>query len=104
MTADKLSYDGRERIATMVRTNDGFEISEADLKLRGPGDLQGLQQSGVVHLKIADIVQDESIIRLTRNTVMDILQKDPLLETDINTCLKNYLKDKKLQINWGKIS
>jgi ATP-dependent DNA helicase RecG len=88
----------------MVRTNDGFEISEADLKLRGPRDLQGLQQSGVVHLKIADIVQDESIIRLTRNTVMDILQKDPLLETDINTCLKNYLKDKKLQINWGKIS
>ena len=104
MTADKLSYDGRERISTMVRTNDGFEISEADLKLRGPGDLQGLQQSGVVNLKVADIVKDESIIRLTRNVVADILSVDANFENLDNAPLKLYIKNKKTERNWSKIS
>lgn len=104
MTADKLSYDGRERISTMVRTNDGFEISEADLKLRGPGDLQGLQQSGVVNLKVADIVKDESVIRLTRNVVADILSVDANFENLDNAPLKLYIKNKKTERNWSKIS
>lgn len=104
MTSDKLSYIGRERISTMVRTNDGFEISEADLKLRGPGDLQGLQQSGVVQLKIADVVKDESLIRLTRDTVKDLLQQDPYLELSDNLALKNYMQKKNVGLNWGKIS
>ena len=104
MTSDKLSYIGRKRISTMVRTNDGFEISEADLKLRGPGDLQGLQQSGVVQLKIADVVKDESLIRLTRDTVKDLLQQDPYLELSDNLALKNYMQKKNVGLNWGKIS
>ena len=104
MTADKLSFDGRERISTMVRTNDGFEISEADLKLRGPGDLQGLQQSGVIHLKIADIVKDESLIRLTRDIVIFILQQDPEMRMQDNYPLKLYLQKKNMALNWSKIS
>lgn len=104
MTADKLSFDGRERISTMVRTNDGFEISEADLKLRGPGDLQGLQQSGVVHLKIADIVKDESLIRLTRDIVTFILQQDPEMKMQENYPLQLYLQKKNMTLNWSKIS
>ena len=104
MTSDKLTYDGRERISTMVRTNDGFEISEADLKLRGPGDLHGLQQSGIVHLKVADIVKDESLIRLTCDIVINILQKDPELVLHENIAIKNYLQSKKKEQNWAKIS
>ncbi len=104
MTADKLSFDGRERISTMVRTNDGFEISEADLKLRGPGDLQGLQQSGVIHLKIADIVKDESLIRLTRDIVTFILQQDPEMKMQDNYPLQLYLQKKNMALNWSKIS
>ena len=104
MTADKLSFDGRERISTMVRTNDGFEISEADLQLRGPGDLQGLQQSGVMHLKIADIVKDESLIRLTRDAVAYILHQDPEMNMPDNFPLKLYLQKKNMTLNWSKIS
>jgi ATP-dependent DNA helicase RecG len=104
MTADKLSFDGRERISTMVRTNDGFEISEADLRLRGPGDLQGLQQSGVVHLKMADIVKDESLIRLTRDIVTAILKQDPEMKMQDNYPLQLYLQKKNMTLNWSKIS
>lgn len=104
MTTDKLSFDGKERISTMVRTNDGFEISEADLRLRGPGDLQGLQQSGVVHLKIADIVKDESLIRLTRDIVTFILQQDPKMMMQDNYPLQQYLQKKNMTLNWSKIS
>ncbi len=104
MTSDKLTYVGRERISTMVRSNDGFEISEADLKLRGPGDLQGLQQSGVVHLKMADIVKDESLIRLTRDIVADILHDDQELKKIDNAPMRLYLQNRKKEQNWSKIS
>ena len=104
MTSDKLTFVGRERISTMVRTNDGFEISEADLKLRGPGDLQGLQQSGVVHLKVADIVKDESLIRLTRDIVADILNDDQELKKMENAPIRLYLQTRKKEQNWSKIS
>ena len=80
MTADKLSYDGRERISTMVRTNDGFEISEADLKLRGPGDLQGLQQSGVVNLKVADEAMASKLDSYT--AVSLLVELDMILEVN----------------------
>ena len=104
MTSEKLTSDGRARIKTMVETTDGFKIAEADLKLRGPGDLQGLQQSGVVDLKLADIVKDENMIRTARDTVNEILAADPQLLSPDNTLLKSHITRKQNKINWGRIS
>ena len=104
MTSDKLSHSGRERIKTMVDTTDGFRIAEADLKLRGPGDLQGLQQSGILQLKLADIVNDEPIVRAARETVQDILWNDPCLEQPDNAPLRLYLAKNKKTLSWSKIS
>ena len=104
MTTNKLTSDGRARIKTMVETTDGFKIAEADLKLRGPGDLQGLQQSGVIDLKLADVVQDENMIRVARDTVNNILAADPQLLADANRCLKRHITKKNSKINWGRIS
>ncbi|MBO7540792.1 MAG: ATP-dependent DNA helicase RecG, partial [Bacteroidales bacterium] len=104
MTSQKLTTEGRARIKTMVDTTDGFKIAEADLKLRGPGDLQGLQQSGVIDLKLADIVQDENMIRVARDTVNEILAADPQLTAEQNSCLKRHINKKRSKINWGRIS
>ena len=104
MTGDKLSNTARERIKIMVDSNDGFRIAEADLRLRGPGDLQGLQQSGILQLKLADIVSDEPIVRAARETVQEILEKDPLLQSADNACLRLYLQKNKRALAWGKIS
>ena len=104
MTADKLSNSGRERIKTMVDTTDGFRIAEADLKLRGPGDLQGLQQSGILQLKLADIVNDEPIVRAARETVQDILLADPSLASNDNAPLRFYLSKNQKKLPWSKIS
>ena len=104
MTSNKLSNSGKERIKTMVDTTDGFRIAEADLRLRGPGDLQGLQQSGILQLKLADIVNDEPIVRAARDSVMQLLDSDPDLEDIDNACLKQYIKKNKRGIAWGKIS
>ena len=104
MTGDKLSNTARERIKIMVDSNDGFRIAEADLRLRGPGDLQGLQQSGILQLKLADIVSDEPIVRAARETVQEILEKDPQLQSADNACLRLYLQKNKRALAWGKIS
>ena len=104
MTGNKLSNTARERIKIMVDSTDGFRIAEADLRLRGPGDLQGLQQSGILQLKLADIINDESIVRAARETVQEILDKDPHLESIDNACLKLYLQKNKRALAWGKIS
>ena len=104
MTSQKLTTEGRARIKTMVDTTDGFKIAEADLKLRGPGDLQGLQQSGVIDLKLADIVQDENMIRVARDTVNEILAADPQLTAEQNSSLKRHINKKRSKINWGRIS
>lgn len=104
MTGDKLSNSGRERINIMVQSTDGFRIAEADLKLRGPGDLQGLQQSGILQLKLADIVNDEPIVRAARESVQEILDRDPRLEELDNACLKLYIQKNKRALAWGKIS
>jgi ATP-dependent DNA helicase RecG len=105
MSGRELSAEGRKRISTMVRTNDGFEIAETDLQLRGPGDLQGTQQSGIMDLKIADIVRDEKILKYARNLASEIISKDPALSEKKNDILALHLKqmDKKQQ-NWGLIS
>ncbi len=104
MTGNKLSADARIRIQTMVKTNDGFEIADADLKLRGPGDLQGTQQSGILNLKIADLVKDESIIHQARQAAMQILELDPNLQSEENRILQYQFIYKKDRIDWGKIS
>jgi ATP-dependent DNA helicase RecG len=105
MTGDKITSTGFRRIQTMVRTTDGFEIAEADLRLRGPGDLQGTQQSGMLELKIADIVKDEKILLHARKMALKILEDDPHLEAEINAPavrMLNYMNRDK--INWSLIS
>ncbi|WKB80913.1 ATP-dependent DNA helicase RecG [Cellulophaga lytica] len=84
MTGHKLSEDAKTRLETMVRTNDGFEIAEVDLKLRGPGDIMGTQQSGVLNLKIADIVKDNDILQTARHYAIKILKEDPSLSNPNN--------------------
>ncbi len=77
MTSFKLSSDSKVRLETMTRTNDGFEIAEVDLKLRGPGDIMGTQQSGVLNLKIADIIRDNDILKIARSYAWGIIKEDP---------------------------
>ena len=105
MTDFKLSTEARERIATMVRTNNGFEIAEADLKLRGPGNIEGTQQSGMLNLRIADLGRDGRILQTARELALRILEKDPKLESPHNLPLKNYMETmgKKVR-SWGRIS
>lgn len=105
MTGEKVSQEARKRLQTMVETNDGFKIAEVDLQLRGPGDLQGTQQSGLLDLKIADIVRDEKILKYARSLASEILQADPSLELDKNRTLARQLAlMKKDFINWSLIS
>jgi ATP-dependent DNA helicase RecG len=89
---------------TMVRSNDGFEISEVDLKLRGPGDLDGTQQSGVMDLKIADLAQDGQILSLARSSAQAILNEDPNLSSQENQLLIHQLQYQgKTRSSWSKI-
>ena len=85
MTGNKLGTDTRTRMETMVNSNDGFEIAEVDLKLRGPGDLMGTQQSGVLSLKIADIVKDQTILKEARFQAINLLKNDPNLKKKENS-------------------
>ncbi len=105
MTGHKLSEDGKTRLETMVRTNDGFEIAEVDLKLRGPGDLMGTQQSGLLNLKIADIVKDNQILRTARYHAIQLLKTDPRLEKAENALIR-YAFTKMMQQKtiWNYIS
>jgi ATP-dependent DNA helicase RecG len=106
LTGFKLGTETRKRMEIMVRTNDGFEISEADLQLRGPGDLEGTLQSGLpFELKIANLAQDGKMLEIARHTAMEILEDDPALiktENRILTFQLNKLKTNRL--NWGIIS
>ena len=105
ITSYKLTTDGRKRIETMVRTSDGFEIADTDLRLRGPGDLEGTQQSGIVDLKLADIIHDESIIREARELATATLDDDPLLEKPRNYRLASHLNYmNRIKTNMGMIS
>jgi len=88
MTSHKLSTEAKTRLETMVRTNDGFDIAEVDLKLRGPGDLMGTQQSGMLNLKIADIVKDNDILKTARFYALQVLKDDPSLTKDENSAIR----------------
>lgn len=105
MTGDKISNDSRLRMRTMVETNDGFKIAEVDLKLRGPGDLEGTQQSGLMGLRIADITADAELLQQARVVASEILEKDPKLEQPQNKLLVELLnKELKDQVNWSRIA
>jgi ATP-dependent DNA helicase RecG len=105
MTSHKLSTDAKTRLETMVRTSDGFEISEVDLKLRGPGDLMGTQQSGVLNLRIADIVKDTEILKIARSYARQLLEDDPTLTKPDNQPINStYAQLVKYKNIWNYIS
>lgn len=105
MTGHKLSADSKTRLETMVSTSDGFEIAEVDLKLRGPGDLMGTQQSGVLNLKIADIVKDNDILKTARFHALQVLKEDPNLEMEKNKIVRfTYSQMVKNKNIWNYIS
>lgn len=105
MTSFKLSSDSKIRLETMVKTNDGFEIAEVDLKLRGPGDLMGKQQSGVLNLQIADLVRDKDILLVARNEATKLLKKDASMSLPEHQSLKTvFLELTKKKNIWNYIS
>ena len=105
MSSNKLSSDARLRLSTMVRTNDGFEIADVDLRLRGSGDITGTQQSGELNLKIADLAQDGQILQYARNSAGMVLSTDPHLEKPEHLATKERLLAlAKETTNWSRIS
>ena len=105
MTDYKLSEDSKTRMETMVRTNDGFEIAEVDLKLRGPGDIMGKQQSGVLNLQIADLVKDRDILQVARHLAVKLLKEDPSMNLPEHAKLKEvFLEISKKKSIWNYIS
>ncbi len=105
MTSHKLSSDSKTRMETMVSTNDGFEIAEVDLKLRGPGDLMGTQQSGVLNLQIADIVRDRDILMLARNYALQLLREDASMQKPEHATLRSvFIEMTKKKNIWNYIS
>lgn len=105
MTSNKISNESKKRMEIMVRTNDGFEIAEEDLRLRGPGDLMGTQQSGLLDLKIGDLAKDNQIVMLAREAAIKVLNEDPNLADEkhkfINLQFRRFLKERP---NWSRIS
>jgi ATP-dependent DNA helicase RecG len=104
MSSAKLGPNSKLRLETMVRTNNGFEISEIDLQLRGPGDITGTQQSGVLELKMANLAKDQVILQEARNTVIELFEKDAMLDKPEHVLLKNYLDRRTRAIAFDKIS
>ncbi|MES2286537.1 MAG: ATP-dependent DNA helicase RecG [Bacteroidota bacterium] len=105
MTSFKLSHDGKLRMDTMVRTNDGFEIADVDLKLRGPGDMSGTIQSGVLDLNIADLAKDAQILHAARNMAIELLSEDPNLENPENSNIAyQFAMTNNNRTNWSRIS
>lgn len=104
LTSNKLSNDAKERLKIMCETNDGFKIAEKDLELRGPGNIEGTRQSGMLNFKLADIVQDRPLVDLAKKLAFDIAEKDPELDSAENLPLKDYLKISHGKTAWSKIS
>ncbi len=105
MTGQKLGKESKTRMETMVKTNDGFEISEVDMKLRGPGNIEGTQQSGLMELKIANIVEDAKIVSFARAKALEILEIDPdLIDPKNQVIYENLQQQSGGVMNWGRIS
>ena len=104
LTGTKISNDARERLKIMVGTNDGFKIAEKDLEIRGPGNIEGTKQSGLLNFKLANIVNDKAILEAAREFAFGILDSDPELIMAENLLVKNYLHQQKGKTAWSKIS
>ena len=105
MSDSKISTNGLQRLQTMVNTNDGFEIAEADLRLRGPGNIMGTQQSGILKLKIADLIKDNELLKIARNEAKSLLINDPELNDTENQIIKRTLSSNYFESNiWNFIS
>lgn len=105
LTSFKLSKEAKKRMQTMVETNDGFRISEVDLELRGPGDMMGTRQSGLLNLRIANLLQDSSILNEARQALLDILEADPQMNSpQYNQLRLEFAKRMKGKTGWGRIS
>jgi len=104
LTGYKLSADAKLRMRTMTETNNGFEISEVDLKLRGPGELEGTAQSGVLDLRIADIAKDQMILLQARNAAQQLLDQDPTMSKPENQALLNFFTEYTKHSRWGRIA
>ncbi len=105
MSGNKLSKEAKTRLSTMVKTNDGFEIADTDMKLRGPGDLMGTRQSGLLNLKMADVNKDGPILAQARQAAQSILSEDPKLEMEKHRPLRSYMQQRtKGTRGWGRIS
>ncbi len=104
MTKDDLNFASKKRITTMCKTNNGFDISEVDLELRGPGDLLGTRQSGLPDFKLLDLVHDNEIIDIAKRAAAFVLKNDPQLTAPENTELLNYLKQHQQDNFWGRVS
>ncbi|MGG9961028.1 ATP-dependent DNA helicase RecG [Ferruginibacter sp. SUN106] len=104
LTGAKISNDARERLKIMVATNDGFKIAEKDLEIRGPGDIEGTKQSGLLNFKLANIVHDKVILEAAREAAENILENDPDINVAENLPVKNYLHQQKGKTAWSKIS
>jgi ATP-dependent DNA helicase RecG len=105
MSGNKLSNDAKTRLQTMVDTNDGFKIAEVDLKLRGPGDITGTQQSGLVNFKLADLATDHKILKTARIIAHQLIDDDPELSKPQNQGIKKFLRKKKIGgFSWSEIS
>jgi ATP-dependent DNA helicase RecG len=88
----------------MVATNDGFQIAEKDLEIRGPGEIEGTRQSGALNFKLASLVADKAMLEVARTEVEQILEADPDLSLAENLLIKNYLQQQKHKTGWGKIA
>jgi ATP-dependent DNA helicase RecG len=103
-TKVKLSADAKQRLKIMCETNDGFKIAEKDLEIRGPGDIEGTRQSGLLNFKLANIIEDRKILEAARLTAEKIISEDPSLSSPENQCLKSFLQSEKGKTAWSKIS
>jgi ATP-dependent DNA helicase RecG len=104
LSASKLSFEAKERLRTMCTTNDGFKIAEKDLELRGPGDIEGTKQSGMLNFKLASIVNDKELLTLAKEHAEKVLSDDEALMKPVNAQLKAFLLSQKGKTAWSKIS
>ena len=105
MSGHKLSSDAKTRLKTMVQTQNGFEIADVDLKLRGPGDIMGTRQSGLLNLKLADISKDSKILQFARQIASELLENDPeIASLENRTVLKEYMRAHHIKMQWSSIS
>ena len=104
MTAGKLGNEARERIKILTSTNNGFEIAEKDLELRGPGEIEGTKQSGALNFRLADLVKDRQILDAAKKIAEQVIEEDPELDSAENLRLKYYLMSLQGKTPWSRIS